>query len=76
MFDAAERAGIEPAKTLYVGDALRDIEAGRNAGMGTIAAAYGYITADDAASRWNADTIAADTDELAQIIGKAVNLDA
>ena len=73
---ATEIAGLEPARTLYVGDALRDIEAGRNAGMGTIAAAYGYITADDSAAAWNADTIAADTDDLAQIIRKAVNLTA
>lgn len=71
---ASAIAGLEPARTLYVGDALRDIEAGRNAGMGTIAVAYGYITADDDAGGWNADTIAADTDELTQIIRKAVNL--
>ncbi len=74
LLHATTLAGIDPARTIYVGDALRDIEAGRNAGMGTIAAAYGYITADDDAGAWNADTIAADTDELAQIILKAVNL--
>ena len=42
--------------------------------MATIAVRYGYIAVDDDAGRWNADTIAADTDELAQIILKAVNL--
>lgn len=74
LLHAAAIAGLDPAETIYVGDALRDIEAGRNAGMGTIAVRYGYITIDDDAGRWNADTIAADTDELAQIILKAVNL--
>jgi phosphoglycolate phosphatase len=74
LLHATSLAGLDPASTIYVGDALRDIQAGQNAGMATIAARYGYITADDDAARWNADTIAADTDELAQIILKAVNL--
>ena len=42
--------------------------------MGTIAAAYGYITADDDPGRWGADLIAEDTDQLAQLVSKAVNL--
>ncbi len=74
LLHATALVGVDPLSTIYVGDALRDIEAGRNAGMGTVAAAYGYITADDDAAAWNADTVAADTDELAQIILKAVNL--
>ena len=74
LLHATELAGVDPARTVYVGDALRDIQAGQNAGMGTVAVAYGYITHDDDAARWNADTIAADTGELTQIIRKAVNL--
>lgn len=74
LLHATTLAGIDPRRTIYVGDALRDIEAGRNAGMGTVAAAYGYITADDDAGAWDADSVAADTDELTQIILKAVNL--
>lgn len=73
---ACDIGGLDAARTLYVGDAARDIEAGRAAGMGTIAAAYGYITADDDAGDWGADAIAADTRELAQIVLKAVNLGA
>ena len=42
--------------------------------MATIAAAYGYITEDDDPREWGADVIAADTEELAQIVLKAVNL--
>ncbi len=74
LLHASELAGIDPATTIYVGDAKRDIEAGRNAGMATIAAGYGYITADDSAKAWDADTIADDVAELTQIILKAVNL--
>ena len=76
LLHATSIAGIEPARTIYVGDALRDIEAGRNAGMGTVAVAYGYIAAGDDANSWNADTVAIDPAELTQIILKAVNLTA
>ena len=42
--------------------------------MATIAAAYGYVTADDDPQRWGADIIAADTAQLSQIVLKGVNL--
>ena len=74
MFHACKLAGVEPGRTIYVGDAARDIEAGRAAGMATIAAAYGYITVDDKPSRWGADQIAADAEDLTQIVLKAVTL--
>ena len=74
MLHAASVAGLDPQRTLYVGDASRDIEAGRSAGMGTVAAAYGYIAHGDDARHWNADTIANNTGELKQIVLKAVNL--
>ena len=60
--------------TIYVGDASRDIEAGTNAGMATIAAGYGYITPDDDPAGWGADRIAEDTVELADMLRKALNL--
>ena len=71
---ACDLAGLTPRTTIYVGDALRDIEAGTNAGMATIAAAYGYVTADDDPVAWGADRIAADTAELAGILRKALKL--
>lgn len=71
---ACEIAGLEAATVIYVGDSSRDIQAGHAAGMVTIAAAYGYITPDDDAAAWGADIIARDTEELAQLVLKAVNL--
>ena len=71
---ACDLAGLAPDRTIYVGDALRDIEAGTNAGMATIAAAYGYITAEDDPAEWGADRIAEDTAELADMLRKALNL--
>lgn len=72
---ACDIAGIDAWRSIYVGDAARDIEAGLAAGMATIAAAYGYITEDDDPRDWGADILASDTQELAQIVRKAVNLE-
>jgi phosphoglycolate phosphatase len=72
---ACDIANVDAYRAIYVGDAARDIEAGLRAGMATIAAAYGYITDDDDPREWGADIIAPDTEELAQIVLKAVNLE-
>ena len=74
LLHACRIAGLSPRTTLYVGDAERDIAAGRAAGMATVAAGYGYITADDDARRWQADALASSTQELVTIIEKAVSL--
>jgi phosphoglycolate phosphatase len=73
---ASRQTGIAPSRSVYVGDAARDIEAGKAAGMYTIAAAYGYITEDDDAGSWNADVIAGDVQELTTMLRKGVNLGA
>ncbi len=46
-----------PHHAIYVGDHRRDIEAGRRAGMYTVAAAYGYIEAGDDPAAWGADAL-------------------
>ena len=72
---ASQQIGVPSEKTVYVGDAVRDIEAGRAAGMFTIAATYGYITDDDDPGTWDADLIAGDTRELTHYLLKGVNLE-
>jgi len=57
-----------PHEAIYIGDHRRDIEAGRRAGMYTIAAAYGYIEPDDNATLWGADAEAHESEELARLI--------
>lgn len=47
----------KPQQCIYVGDAQRDIEAGINAGMKTLIAAYGYIAETDHPHTWGADAI-------------------
>lgn len=51
---ACNQMGIDPKDTVYIGDHLRDIEAGLRAGATTIAAAYGYISDEEDVSSWGA----------------------
>lgn len=55
MYWACEQMGVPPQHCLVIGDAERDIEAGRNAGMRTAVALYGYIDADEDPYSWKAD---------------------
>ncbi|MHB8453137.1 MAG: HAD family hydrolase [Acidiferrobacterales bacterium] len=55
LLHACARAGSTPSECLYVGDAARDIEAGRVAGMQTLVALFGYIGERDDPNSWGAD---------------------
>ena len=57
MLYACQQAGVEPGATVYIGDAERDIQAGRAAGMKTIAALFGYLLEDDIPENWQADAM-------------------
>ena len=63
---ACRKLGCAVEESIYVGDHRRDIEAGRQAGMSTIAATYGYLDEGELASDWNADYYA---DTVAAIQG-------
>jgi phosphoglycolate phosphatase len=56
LLEAAKRLGLAPQDCWYVGDDLRDIQAGQAAGMQTIAAGWGYCGHAEPAS-WQADHI-------------------
>lgn len=71
---ASRQIGIAPQSMVYVGDSVRDIEAGRAAAMYTIAASYGYIPEGDDPGSWNADLVAADSRELTHLLRKRVKL--
>jgi phosphoglycolate phosphatase len=55
LFLACEQAGVNPDHCWYVGDAERDIAAGRAAGMQTVVAMYGYLSEADQPKNWGAD---------------------
>ncbi|MDT8397674.1 MAG: HAD-IA family hydrolase [Pseudomonadales bacterium] len=61
---ACRQAASSAAEAVYVGDHPRDIEAGRNAGMKTIAAAWGYLPENTQALDWNADKVARHADDI------------
>jgi len=56
LFEAARRLALAPQDCWYVGDDLRDIQAGRAAGMPTVAAAWGYCRMEELPD-WGADCI-------------------
>ncbi len=57
LLEASQRLGIRAEHCVYIGDAARDIEAGRRAGMATLAALYGYVAAEDDVGSWGADDV-------------------
>ncbi|RJG07815.1 HAD family hydrolase [Noviherbaspirillum cavernae] len=57
LLEAARRLALAPQDCWYVGDDLRDIQAGQAAGMTTVAAAWGYCGNQEPAT-WSADAIA------------------
>ncbi|MCG3200525.1 MAG: N-acetylmuramic acid 6-phosphate phosphatase [Gammaproteobacteria bacterium] len=57
LLHAAQLAATAPADCVYVGDARCDAEAARAAGMGMLAAAFGYIDATEDPARWGADAV-------------------
>jgi N-acetyl-D-muramate 6-phosphate phosphatase len=54
---ACEQIGVNPKDCIYVGDAERDIIAGKTAGMKTVVALFGYIDVSDKPAEWGADVM-------------------
>lgn len=54
LLEAARRLNLPPATCVYVGDDERDIQAGRAAGMRTVAACYGYLGTQADTRHWGA----------------------
>lgn len=59
LLTACEHIGLPPARVLYVGDDLRDIQAAKAAGMPSAAARWGYIGHNGDIADWGADVIVA-----------------
>lgn len=68
ILHAAKLANIDPTKSLYVGDDIRDVIAGKAAGMKTVAAAYGYCGCKEPPEAWGADYLINTPLELIEII--------
>lgn len=66
LLEAASRLNLSPEQCIYVGDDERDIVAGLAAGMGTVAATYGYLGAKTDPKDWGADATIKSPSELLQ----------
>lgn len=71
LLEAARRLGVPPEACVYVGDDLRDVQAGRAAGMATVAAAWGYLGLGEPVSAWGADHVIESPGELLNLLGLA-----
>ncbi|MDH4273743.1 MAG: HAD-IA family hydrolase [Gammaproteobacteria bacterium] len=70
MYYACKECGSESAQCVYVGDAERDIVAGRAAGMRTVVALFGYISEQDRPLEWGADALISQPLELIEYLAK------
>jgi phosphoglycolate phosphatase len=69
LLEGARRLGIAPEQCWYVGDDLRDIEAGHAAGMVTVACVWGYCGAIEP-STWGADYLLETPAQLLALLGQ------
>ena len=54
LLHAARKLGVPPGRCVYVGDDLRDVQAGIAAGMPTLVARWGYLGNGEPPERWPA----------------------
>lgn len=69
VLHACALARVEPAWCVYVGDDPRDIQAGRAAGLYTVAAGWGYLDGADPRA-WGPDATSPDPRQLAVLLGQ------
>ncbi|WP_295992382.1 HAD-IA family hydrolase [Rugamonas sp.] len=71
LLEAAARLGLAPSDCWYVGDDLRDIQAGQAAGMPTIACAWGYGGRQEPLD-WQADHVLDTPQALLALLQSAI----
>ncbi|GFM54410.1 phosphoglycolate phosphatase [Pseudomonas cichorii] len=69
---ACSQLDLDPASVLFVGDDLRDIESGRDAGTKTAAVRYGYIHPNDNPDHWGADVVVDHPLDLRKVLDNAL----
>jgi len=71
LLEAARRLGVPASDCVYVGDDLRDVQAGRAAGMTTVAVLWGYLGADEPIDSWGADHLVQTPNDLLKLLRMA-----
>ena len=65
---ACSQINIAPKNCIYIGDHVRDIQAGKSAGMSTIAAQWGYIEEFEDVTQWQADMVVKQSTDLHSLL--------
>ena len=68
LLHALRQAGRAADESMYVGDDLRDVQAGQAAGIRTVAVAYGYLGDELPIEAWGADDVIAHPSELMALL--------
>ncbi|RVT87717.1 phosphoglycolate phosphatase [Inhella crocodyli] len=68
LWEACVRMGVPAEACVYVGDDHRDIEAARAAGMGSVAARWGYLGVGSSVAEWGADHVIDQPDTLLDLL--------
>lgn len=68
LYLACDKLGCSVDAAIYLGDHRRDIDCARNAGMASVACAFGYVHAGDPCAQWQADFIVHDALEIIPIL--------
>ena len=69
LLHAAHLLSLEPRECVYVGDAERDVQAARNAGMIPLVAGFGYLAEGEDPASWHPDAVFAKPEELLDWLG-------
>lgn len=69
LLEAARRIGVDATDCIYVGDDLRDVQAGHAAGMTTVAVHWGYLGEGETIGAWGADHLVQTPHELLKLLG-------
>ncbi|EPJ48952.1 MAG: hypothetical protein OFPI_26840 [Osedax symbiont Rs2] len=65
---ACQKISVAAHNCCYVGDHIRDIEAGSSAGVTTIGCSYGYLNKDEQSAHWGADFLVEQPLQIINII--------
>jgi len=71
LLEAARRIGVPAAGCVYVGDDLRDVQAGRAAGMTTVVVLWGYLGCGEPVEAWGADHLVQTPNDLLKLLRMA-----
>ena len=69
LLHAAALLGVEPRECAYLGDAERDVQAARNAGMIPLVAGFGYLNDGEDPADWQPDAVLGRPDDLLDWLG-------